>query len=60
VLERTVTPGADRQALDARMRDIEHANDEKPHEVMRRRKATSSTSRERLARSWDCSWLRRA
>ena len=43
VLERIVTPGADRKALNARMRDIEHANDENTHEVMRRLNSTFVT-----------------
>jgi hypothetical protein len=43
VLERIVTPGADRKALNVRMRDIEHANDENTHEVMRRLNSTFVT-----------------
>ena len=43
VLERIVTPGADRRALNTRMREIEHANDENTHEVMRRLNSTFVT-----------------
>jgi hypothetical protein len=43
VLERIVTSGADRKALNARRRDIEHANDENTHEVMRRLNSTFVT-----------------
>jgi uncharacterized protein len=43
VLERIVTPGADRKALNVRMREIEHANDENTHEVMRRLNSTFVT-----------------
>ncbi len=43
VLERIVTPGADRKALNIRMREIEHANDETTHEVMRRLNSTFVT-----------------
>ncbi len=43
VLELIVAPGADRKALNARMRDIEHANDENTHEVMRRLNSTFVT-----------------
>ena len=43
VLALIVAPGADRKALNARMRDIEHANDENTHEVMRRLNSTFVT-----------------
>ena len=43
VLERIVTPGADRRSLNARMREIEHANDENTHDVMRRLNSTFVT-----------------
>ncbi len=43
VLEQLIVPGADRTALNARMRDIEHANDENTHEVMRRLNSTFVT-----------------
>ena len=43
VLEQLIAPGADRNALNARMRDIEHANDENTHEVMRRLNSTFVT-----------------
>ena len=43
VLERIVAPGADRKALNSRMREIEHANDENTHEVMRRLNSTFVT-----------------
>jgi uncharacterized protein len=43
VLEQLIAPGADRAALNARMRDIEHANDENTHEVMRRLNSTFVT-----------------
>jgi len=43
VLARIVVTGADRKALNVRMRDIEHANDENTHEVMRRLNSTFVT-----------------
>ena len=43
VLQLIVTPGADRRALNVRMREIEHANDETTHEVLRRLRAVSVT-----------------
>ena len=43
VLERLIAPGADRSTLNARMREIEHANDENTHEVMRRLNSTFVT-----------------
>ena len=43
VLEKLVVPGADRHALNGRMREIEHANDEVTHEVMRRLNSTFVT-----------------
>jgi predicted phosphate transport protein (TIGR00153 family) len=43
VLQRIVAPGADRRALNGRMREIEHANDENTHEVMRRLNSTFVT-----------------
>jgi uncharacterized protein len=43
LLERIVTSAADRPALNARMREIEHANDENTHEVMRRLNSTFVT-----------------
>ena len=43
VLELIVASGSDRKALNARMRDIEHANDENTHEVMRRLNSTFVT-----------------
>jgi predicted phosphate transport protein (TIGR00153 family) len=43
VLQRIVAPGADRRALNSRMREIEHANDENTHEVMRALSSTSGT-----------------
>ena len=43
VLALIVAPGADRKALNARMREIEHANDENTHEVMRRLNSTFVT-----------------
>ena len=43
VLERIVSPGADRKALNGRMREIEHANDEHTHEIMRRLNSTFVT-----------------
>ena len=43
VLQQLIAPGADRVALNARMRDIEHANDENTHEVMRRLNSTFVT-----------------
>ena len=43
VLEGLIAPGADRTALNARMREIEHANDENTHEVMRRLNSTFVT-----------------
>jgi uncharacterized protein len=43
VLALIVAPGADRKALNVRMRDIEHANDENTHEVMRRLNSTFVT-----------------
>jgi hypothetical protein len=43
LLERIVTSGADRRVLNARMREIEHANDENTHEVMRRLNSTFVT-----------------
>ena len=43
VLERLIAPGADRTALNTRMREIEHANDENTHEVMRRLNSTFVT-----------------
>ena len=43
VLELMIVPTADRTALNARMRDIEHANDENTHEVMRRLSSTFVT-----------------
>ena len=43
VLQRIVSPGADRKALNVRMREIEHANDENTHEVMRRLNSTFVT-----------------
>ena len=44
VLQRIVAaPGAERAALNGRMREIEHANDENTHEVMRRLNSTFVT-----------------
>jgi uncharacterized protein Yka (UPF0111/DUF47 family) len=43
VLERIVAVGTDRRALNAHMRQIEHANDQNTHEVMRRLGSTSVT-----------------
>jgi uncharacterized protein len=43
VLEQLIAPGADRTTLNARMREIEHANDENTHEVMRRLNSTFVT-----------------
>ena len=39
----SLEPGADRKALNARMREIEHANDENTHEVRRRLNSTFVT-----------------
>jgi len=43
VLALIVAPGADRKGLNVRMREIEHANDENTHEVMRRLNSTFVT-----------------
>jgi uncharacterized protein len=43
VLQQLIAPGADRSVLNARMRDIEHANDENTHEIMRRLNSTFVT-----------------
>ena len=43
VLELLIAPGADRTALNTRMREIEHANDENTHEIMRRLNSTFVT-----------------
>jgi len=43
VLEQLIAPGADRTTLNTRMREIEHANDENTHEIMRRLNSTFVT-----------------